>query len=115
MDDAMWTRRSFLAASAASAASVRAAGAKIRLGGPIYLKSADPRELAREHRRLGYSAAYCPDAKADDTARIRAIEAAFAAEDVVIAEVGAWKNIVGSRSRGAESESHLHRFTLCAR
>jgi sugar phosphate isomerase/epimerase len=114
MDDAMWTRRSFLAASASSAASARAAGAKIRLGGPIYLKSADPRELAREHRRLGYSAAYCPDAKADDTARIRAIEAAFAAEDVVIAEVGAWKNMLAAdpAERKANLSYIASRFAL---
>ena len=66
----------------------------IRLGGPIFLKSDDPSDLAREHRRLGYSAAYCPDAKAGDTERVREIEKAFAAENVVIAEVGAWKNML---------------------
>src|SRR5439155_24450720 len=52
------------------------------------------RELAREHRRLGYSAAYCPAAKATQTEMIRAIRDAFAAENVVIAEVGAWKNML---------------------
>ena len=51
-----------------------AAGRPIRLGGPIFLKSDDPHELAREHRRLGYSAAYCPMAKAGDSARVREIE-----------------------------------------
>lgn len=66
----------------------------MRLGGPVFLKSDDPGELAREHRRLGYSAAYCPAAKAADTDRIGAIRAAFAAENVVIAEVGAWKNML---------------------
>lgn len=66
----------------------------IRLGGPVFLKSDDPVELAREHRKLGYSAAYCPNAKAGDTAGTRAIEKAFAAEDVVIAEVGAWVNML---------------------
>lgn len=66
----------------------------IRLGGPIFLKSDDPGELAREHRRLGYSAAYCPSAKAGDAARLRAIESAFSAENVVIAEVGAWCNML---------------------
>lgn len=71
-----------------------AAARPIRLGGPIFLKSDDPRELAREHRRLGYSAAYCPSAKADDPVRVRAIETAFAAENVVIAEVGAWCNML---------------------
>ena len=66
----------------------------IRLGGPIFLKSDDPGELAREHRRLGYSAAYCPDVRVTDTDRIRAIRAAYAAADVVIAEVGAWRNML---------------------
>jgi sugar phosphate isomerase/epimerase len=72
---------------------VRAARA-IRLGGPIFLKSDDPVALAKEHRRLGYSAAYCPEASASDSDRIRAIREAFAAEDVVIAEVGAWRNML---------------------
>ena len=66
----------------------------VRLGGPIFLKSDDPRELAREHRRWGYSAAYCPDAAVDDRERVRAIRDAFAAEGVVIAEVGAWRNLL---------------------
>ncbi len=86
------TRREFAAALAAPLAA--SSGRPIRLGGPIFLKSDDPRELAREHRRLGYSAAYCPEAKLDDSARIREIEKAFAAENVVIAEVGAWVNML---------------------
>ena len=69
-------------------------GRRVRLGGPVFLKSDDPRELAREHRRLGYSAAYCPPAQAAQTGRIRAIRDAFTAENVVIAEVGAWKNML---------------------
>ena len=88
------TRRTFCAALAAAARTTAAASRPIRLGGPIFLKSDDPRELAREHRRLGYSAAYCPAAKAGDTAHIRAIESGFAAENVVIAEVGAWCNML---------------------
>jgi sugar phosphate isomerase/epimerase len=91
------SRRAVLAAlgSAAVASRVRAAaGRPVRLGGQIFLKSDDPAELAREHRRLGYSAAYCPMAKATDTDRVRAIEKAFAAENVVISEVGAWKNML---------------------
>ena len=86
------TRREFAGALAAPLASSSARPS--RLGGPIFLKSDDPRELAREHRRLGYSAAYCPPAKADDTARVSEIEKAFAAENVVIAEVGAWVNML---------------------
>src|SRR5437667_3327042 len=86
------SRRSFLAASAGRlmAASAR----PIRLGGPIFLKSEDPRELAREHRRLGYSAAYCPKATLENSALVADIQKAFAAENVVIAEVGAWVNML---------------------
>ena len=71
-----------------------AASQPVRLGGPIFLKSEDPRELAREHRRLGYSAAYCPQAAAQDSARVRAIRDGFQAENVAIAEVGGWKNML---------------------
>ena len=90
------TRRTFLAAAGVLAAgrAARAAGRAVRLGGPIFKKSDDPRELAREHRRLGYSAAYCPDSKVEDVARNREIVKGFAAENVVIAEVGAWKNMM---------------------
>jgi sugar phosphate isomerase/epimerase len=91
------TRRNVLAGAAAAGAVARAAAATarpVRLGGPIFLKSDDPAELAREHRRLGYSAAYCPNVKPGDKDRIRAIRDAFAKENVVIAEVGAWKNML---------------------
>src|SRR5262249_26292316 len=94
--DPLCPRRTFLAAAlaAGSAAAQTTTGRPIRLGGPIFLKSADPRELAREHRRLGYSAAYCPQATVDDSERITAIREAFAAENVVLAEVGAWVNML---------------------
>lgn len=85
------TRRTLLATGAAVLA---AAARPVRLGGPIFLKSEDPRELAREHRRLGYAAAYCPAADPKDETRTKAIEAAFASENVTIAEVGAWKNML---------------------
>ncbi len=94
------TRRQLLAALsaaplAAGAFSARAAALRpIRLGGPIFLKSDDPVAQAKEHRRLGYSAAYCPTVTLADPDRIRAIREAFAAENVVISEVGAWKNML---------------------
>jgi len=68
------TRRTAIAVSAAAPLFAAAGGLNpVRLGGPIFLKSDDPRELAREHRRLGYGAAYCPSAKASDTDQIKAI------------------------------------------
>ena len=67
----------------------------MRLGGRIFLESDDPAALAREHRRLGYSAAYCPDtASLSNTALLKQIESAYAAERVVIAEVGEWRNML---------------------
>ena len=91
------SRRTFLGAFAAApllSAAAAAAPRPVRLGGPIFLKSDDPVALAKEHRRLGYSAAYCPASSPTDGDRIRAIREAFKAENVVIAEVGAWRNML---------------------
>src|SRR4051794_2665546 len=87
------TRRNFLAASMAGSV-LRAEDRRLRLGGPIFLKADDPAQLAQEHKRLGYSAAYCPAVKAEESERIHAIERAFAKADVVLAEVGAWVNMM---------------------
>ena len=84
-----------MAAAAGGTSQLHAAASAIRLGGPIFLKSNDPAAMAREHRRLGYSAAYCPSiATVKDPDLLRSIQKAYAAENVVIAEVGAWKNIL---------------------
>ena len=96
------TRRALLAgltAFAAAPALQPGAGQNIRLGAPIFLKSDDPFQLAQEHRRLHYGAAYCPPAEIGDKDRIRAIEKAFAQTGVVIAEVGAWKNMLDPDSK----------------
>jgi sugar phosphate isomerase/epimerase len=97
-------RRDFLATSTAagvcfaispSSSSAADSKSRIRLGGPIFLNSDDPVALAREHRRLGYSSAYCPEiATLGDAKLLNEINSAFAAENVLIAEVGAWKNLL---------------------
>jgi sugar phosphate isomerase/epimerase len=66
----------------------------IRLGGPVFLKSDDPEALARAHVEQGYTAAYCPPLKAGEADKIRAVREAFARHGVVIAEVGAWCNMI---------------------
>jgi len=66
----------------------------VRLGGPIYLKSEDPEEQAKKHRDLGYRAAYCPSVSLADSTKIQAIARAFEKNDVVIAEVGRWVNLL---------------------
>jgi sugar phosphate isomerase/epimerase len=98
----LYSRRHFIGGMGGLAISVSSSmtshGAalrgKLRLGGPIFLKSEDPAELARAHRALGYNAAYCPQVNVAESERVKAIERAFAAENVVIAEVGAWRNML---------------------
>ncbi|MCX6610593.1 MAG: TIM barrel protein [Acidobacteria bacterium] len=75
-------------------APASASAGALLIGAPVFLKSDDPAALAREHRRVGYSAAYCPAVRIGEKEKLRAIEAAFAKENVVIAEVGAWKNLL---------------------
>jgi sugar phosphate isomerase/epimerase len=67
---------------------------RLRLGGPTFIKTDDPEQLAMEHRKLGYRAAYCPGVSLQDANRIKAIRQAFAKHDVVIAEVGRWVNLL---------------------
>ncbi len=94
-------RRTFLLTIAGSAVAAMARPAvsgggsrPLRLGAPAFAKTDDPGELARWHRAAGYRAAYCPKIAMADTDRIRAVEAAFAKEDVVLAEVGRWCNLL---------------------
>jgi sugar phosphate isomerase/epimerase len=95
------TRRTFSASLVGTSATLAAAsaafaqkGKPIRVGAPVFLKSDDPVVLAKEHRRLGYTAAQCPPVTLQDTAKVEAIRKAYAAENVVIAECGAWVNIL---------------------
>lgn len=96
------SRRQFFRVSTVAASSLllpsllraQPAPSPLRLGGPIFLKTDDPALLAREHRRLEYSAAYAPTVSLNDRPRIEAIRKAFAAENVLLAEVGAWVNML---------------------
>jgi sugar phosphate isomerase/epimerase len=67
----------------------------IRLGGHgLPVPPDDPVAFARAHRDFGYRAAYCPPVEVGDGPRLAAIEKAFADADVVIAEIGIWRNLV---------------------
>ena len=64
----------------------------MRLGAPfaaeVFAAETDnPAALAKGHRAKGYRAAFCPDISLKDPGHIRAVETAFAAEDVLIAEL----------------------------
>ena len=97
----MISRRGFMAGTGSVVAGTLAAQVlnasekPMRLGGPIFVKSDDPAVLAKAHRDLGYRAAYAPgDLSVNDKERIAGLAREFARQDVVIAEVGAWKNML---------------------
>jgi sugar phosphate isomerase/epimerase len=85
----------FTGVLAQSRAAVQS-GQTLRLGGPSFSSTNDPEELARAHRKLGYRAAYCPNLPLKDDAKIKGFADAFARQDVVIAEVGRWVNLLDS-------------------
>ncbi len=67
----------------------------IRLGGHgLPVSSDDPFAFARAHRDFGYGAAYVPPVSVEDGQRLADIEQAFASEDVMLAEIGIWRNLV---------------------
>jgi sugar phosphate isomerase/epimerase len=68
--------------------------AGLRIGGPVFVKTDDPVALARAHREAGWAAALCPPIDPGDPTAARRVRDAFAAADVVLAEVGAWGNMV---------------------
>lgn len=70
--------------------------ADIRLGGHgLPVGSDDPYAFARAHRDFGYSAAYVPVSLVGADARTLADwEKAFSEQDVTLAEVGIWRNLI---------------------
>jgi sugar phosphate isomerase/epimerase len=107
------SRRLALAAVVASPTLLEARSDRLRLGGPVFIKSKDPEVLARAHQEYGYRAAYAPEIPAADHDYCRAVIEAYANHDVVIAEVGAWVNMLDPdsaiRRRNMEYvETRLH-------
>ena len=66
----------------------------VRLGGPVFEKYTDPSEWIAALKRLKYRAAYCPVQIGAEETRINKFREAAFDHDIVIAEVGAWSNIV---------------------
>jgi sugar phosphate isomerase/epimerase len=107
MTNNLTSRRTFLKRAARAAAGAAACstscclgasptgGKTMRLGGPIFIKSDDPAVLAKAHRDAGYRAAYVTmKLSPNDTDRIAAIVKEFARQDVLIAEVPAFNNML---------------------
>ncbi len=64
----------------------------MRLGGPIFHEYKTPDEWLAALEIEGYRAAYCPVGLDADDDEIQAYAGAARANDIVIAEVGAWSN-----------------------
>jgi sugar phosphate isomerase/epimerase len=122
MDDHKLKRRDFLqqtvtvtalagvvASPTLLTAASTAAAHPLRLGGPSFAKEEDPEQLALAHRQLGYRAAYCPGVSLQDTDRIKALAAAFAKHDVILAEVGRWCNLL--EADAAKRKANLQTVT----
>ena len=73
----------------------------------------DVYKLARDHSKRKLSAAYCPNVSIDDKARINDIRQAFSKENIVIAEVGGWKNMLHPNPQEAKQAREQMAECLC--
>ena len=85
----------------------------VRLGGPLTYEG-DPEAYARAHVEFGYRAAYMPNIKLENRDEIAAIAKAMAAADLIIAEGGAWKNLIAhdEATRKANLDFAAHQLAL---
>jgi sugar phosphate isomerase/epimerase len=84
----------FLAMGSAGKSLAGSRDKYVRLGGPLFGKQDDPDGWIKNLIRSRYRAAYCPLRPGADTNTIRAYKSAAAKNDIVIAEVGAWSNMI---------------------
>lgn len=66
----------------------------MRLGVSLDRPSDDPKVIALAYVEAGYAAAVCPKVSLGQPERVLAIREAFARQDVVIAKVSVWNNIL---------------------
>jgi len=77
----------------------------MRLGGPVFVEGKDPESYVAAHAAKGYRAAYCPwwiNADSDPEA-CAAFAASLARHDVLLAEVGIWKNVLSLNPEEAKT------------
>jgi sugar phosphate isomerase/epimerase len=86
----------------------------LRLGVSLDTAYDDPEEIARAYSDAGYAAAVCPPVSLDQPERVRAIREAFARHDVILAEVGAWNNMLDPDPvrRAANLEANVQALAL---
>ncbi|GHU10796.1 hypothetical protein FACS1894151_10370 [Spirochaetia bacterium] len=76
----------------------------MRLGAPVFVNDKDFEAQALANAAKGYRAAYCPEGLSlNDSAGIAAAAAAYKKHDLVIAEVGVWRNLLDPDPAKAKS------------
>jgi sugar phosphate isomerase/epimerase len=66
--------------------------ASVRLGGPLFAETDNPDNWITALKEAGYRAAYCPVDISANREKIRAYKNAAREADIIISEVGVWKN-----------------------
>ncbi len=66
----------------------------MRLGASLFFNDPDPEKIALSWRQAGYNAAICPRVSLHQREKIKAIQQAFAQQDVMLAEIGVWNNML---------------------
>ena len=86
----------------------------LRLGGSGIDYTGDPEAYAQAHVAFGYNAAYMPNISIDNRAEIDGLIKAMADADVVIAEAGAWRNLIAHDQtlRQANLDYAVHQLAL---
>ncbi len=79
----------------------------VRFGGPLFRKYESPKEWVEAVKQKNYRAAYCPVKIGATLEEIRKYEAAAKEADIVIAEVGVWKNLLSVRPQEAKEAYDL--------
>ena len=83
----------------------------MRLGAPVFIDTREPEAFVAEHVRKGYRAAYCPDWINADTDAVLCAEfrGALKRHDVVLAEVGIWRNVL---SRNPDEAKAAYEYSV---
>lgn len=86
----------------------------LRVGGYGIDYTGDPEAYAQAHVAFGYNAAYVPNISIDSRDEIAALVKAMAAADVVMAEGGAWRNLIAhdENQRRANLDYAVHQLAL---
>jgi sugar phosphate isomerase/epimerase len=86
----------------------------MRLGVHLEVDNDDPELIARAYVEAGYGAAVCPPVTLNEPERMIAIREAFSQNDVMLAEIGVWNNMLDPDpdKRAANIEANIQKLAL---